>query len=356
MATWDITVSAGSTVGSGTDVLLTTISGVVPGDFDGSTINSVTVQGTPTVTSDGTTDDTIGVRFFVTTTVPADTFGGDGSDAASMCYAVIGNGVSSANITDGSARSPNPTTAVAADWDEVRYSINYSASKKNDGETISWSSFTVRVTYTPGAQEFTENHSMTATGTSVLSSTVSYVRSLSHSATGTSAVQKAITLGAKALTATGTSVLSKGLQFMQNQAMTATGTAVLSQTITYFQGLAHSATGTPVLSTIKSYVQALAHSAVGTSVLSSVKSFLRSFSQSATGTPSVSKETGKQPAHSATGSVATSVAVTYTTSLSYTATGTSVSEQTFVPDAGPSVIKKAIRTGMGFARRFSWRG
>lgn len=149
MATWDITVSAGSTVGSGTDVLLTTISGVVPGDFDGSTIDSVAVQGTPTVTSDGTTDDTIEVRFFVTTTVPADVYGGDGSNAASMCFASVGDSASSANITDGSSTSPAPTTAVAADWDEVRYSIAYAANMKNDGETVSWSSFTVRVTYTP---------------------------------------------------------------------------------------------------------------------------------------------------------------------------------------------------------------
>jgi outer membrane lipoprotein SlyB len=149
MAIWDITVSAGSTVGSGTDVLLTTISGVVPGDFNGATIDSVVVQSAPTITSDGTTDDTIGVRFFVTTTAPADVFGGDGSDAASMCHASLGNGVASDTITDGTSRSPNPTTAVAADWDEVRYSINYTASMKNDGETMSWSAFTVRVTYTP---------------------------------------------------------------------------------------------------------------------------------------------------------------------------------------------------------------
>jgi hypothetical protein len=336
VATWDITVSAGSTVGSGTDVLLTTISGVVPGDFDGATINSVTVQGTPTVTSDGTTDDTIEVRFFVTTTVPADTFGGDGSNAASMCYASVGDSASSANITDGTARSPNPTTAVAADWDEVRYSINYSANMKDDGETISWSSFTVRVDYT-SSQTFNENHSMSGTGTVALARTITFTKAHSaqgslaltrtitfikaFSATGTLALQRTITL-IKAIGATGTSVLSYGLQYTIQAAMSATGTPVMTAATTYLQALTHSATGSVAIQRTIGLVKSIgasgsvtlqrsitlikAISAVGTSALTRTQDYVRSFSHSAVGSVVVAKVASfaQTLAHAATGAVA----------------------------------------------------
>lgn len=150
MATWDITVPAGSGVGSGG----TGSSAITePGDFDGATIDDVSIVGTPTITSDGTTDDTIGIRWNIETSTGTDIWGGVGSDAASACSASIGDSASSANITDGSSPSPAPSTAVAADWDQIAYAANYIASMKNDGETVSWSAFTLRVTYTASAED-----------------------------------------------------------------------------------------------------------------------------------------------------------------------------------------------------------
>lgn len=150
MATFDITVPAGSGVGN-SDTAAAAFT--EPGDFDGATIDDVSVVGTPTITSDGATDDTIGIRWRIQTDGDAAIWGDYGSDAVSACSAVLGDSVSSDTITDGSAPSPAPTTAVAADWDEIAYLANYNASGMPDAETCSWSAFTIRVTYTPAAPE-----------------------------------------------------------------------------------------------------------------------------------------------------------------------------------------------------------
>jgi hypothetical protein len=150
MATWDIVIPAGSTQGSGSSNS-TALSPTVPGDFDGATINSVSVVGSPTATVDGTpTDDTIGVRWHIETSTGTAVWGGTGSDAASACFVTIDTSVtSSGTIADGSAPSPAPSTGVSADWDNTDYLVTYLASMKNDGETISWSSFTLQVDYSP---------------------------------------------------------------------------------------------------------------------------------------------------------------------------------------------------------------
>jgi hypothetical protein len=70
VATWDITAPAGSNVGSGGDAS-TSVSPTVPGDFDGATITDVSVVGSPTVTSDSTTNDTIGIRWLIETILTA---------------------------------------------------------------------------------------------------------------------------------------------------------------------------------------------------------------------------------------------------------------------------------------------
>lgn len=149
MATWDITAPAASGIGetaSGSSAALTP-----PGDFDGATIDSVTILSAPTLDSDSATDDTIGIRWEISDSVTAAVYGDNssaGSDAISLCSASLGDSVSSDTITAGSAPSPAPTIAVAADWDRVRYESNYSSSMKKDDETCSWSAFTIRVTYT----------------------------------------------------------------------------------------------------------------------------------------------------------------------------------------------------------------
>jgi hypothetical protein len=154
MATWEITAPAGSGVGN-SDTSSTAIT--EPVDFDGGTINSVTVQGTPSLNSDSTTDDTVGVRWRVQTSTGTAIWGDYGSDAASLCSAVLGDSVASDTIADGSAPSPAPSTAVGADWDEIAYQANYSASGMPNAETCSWSAFTIVVDYDPPAAATTDN-------------------------------------------------------------------------------------------------------------------------------------------------------------------------------------------------------
>ena len=137
MAIWTLNIAAGSGLNSGVTSVATSSS--PPGDFDGATINSVLVVGSPTVTSDGTTDDAITIRWRIENTGGTGIYGGIGTDAGSMCFAVIGDSVSSDVIDEGSAVSPAPTIAVAADWDEIGRIIDYVANMKNDGETVSWS-------------------------------------------------------------------------------------------------------------------------------------------------------------------------------------------------------------------------
>lgn len=147
MATWNITVNAGSGVGSGGSG-----SNAItpPGDFDGATITDVSVSGSPTITTDGATNDTLGIRWRIQTSTGTAIWGDYGSDAASACSASLGDSATSSTITDGSSPSPAPSTAVAADWDQVAYSANYTNNGMPDGETCSWSSFTIVVTYTAG--------------------------------------------------------------------------------------------------------------------------------------------------------------------------------------------------------------
>ena len=149
MATWDIVFPAGS-ARTGTTITNTAVSPTVPGDFDGSTIDSIAVLSAPTLdTNSGPTNDTVGIRWVIQTDADVDVYGGSGSDAVSLCSAVLGDGVSSDTIAVGSGPSPAPTIAVAADWDEVSSRGNYTAQAMPDGETVDWSAFTVRVTYTP---------------------------------------------------------------------------------------------------------------------------------------------------------------------------------------------------------------
>jgi len=146
MATWDITYPAATGIGgSGSGSASIT----PPGDFDGATIDDVSLFGSPAVISEGTTDDTIGVRWRIQTTAAAAVWGDYASDGISLMSASLGDGVTGDFIVDGSAPSPAPSIAVAADWDEVAYNANYAANMKNDAETVSWSTLTIRITYTP---------------------------------------------------------------------------------------------------------------------------------------------------------------------------------------------------------------
>ncbi len=147
MATWQFTVSARSGVGEGgfasNDI-------TEPGDFDGATIDSVAVVGTPTIDSDGTTDDFIGIRFAVEEADGTDVYGTLSSGTACMCVGdQVGEFDAAADIVLGSAISPAPTIAVAVDWNKVTYNASYTANMMGDAETVSWSAFDILVTYTP---------------------------------------------------------------------------------------------------------------------------------------------------------------------------------------------------------------
>jgi hypothetical protein len=144
MATWDFQIDAASSQGEGASGSNSITSGR-PGDFDNATINSVQVLSAPSITLNSWTDDLVGVRFWVEASGGADTYGGNGSDAASMCWADESN----TTIDEGSSPSPAPGTAVAADWDTAAWAINYVAEKMSDGATVDWSNFSVRVDYTP---------------------------------------------------------------------------------------------------------------------------------------------------------------------------------------------------------------
>lgn len=148
MATWTIQISAQSGQGSGASgTHATTLGEAQPADFDNATITSVSVSGSPSTTVSGAGNDEIGVRFIIETSTGTDIYGSTGSDAATMCYAPLDTAGST--IVDGTSTSPAPTTAVAADWDNVYWEINYSANAMPDGQTLGWSQFDVVVTYTP---------------------------------------------------------------------------------------------------------------------------------------------------------------------------------------------------------------
>ena len=185
MATWTITVPARSGVGeTGSE----RVSITPPGDFDGATINSVTLQGTPTVSSDqGGTDDVLLARWAVQTSSFTDTYGTTGSDEGSICWARLADTApASADVTSGSATSPAPTTAVAANWDNIYWQMFYTQNGMPNNETMTWSAFTIDVDYTPAAPTVTATPS--GTGTSVLTKKLTAKRSLSVSGTGTSSL------------------------------------------------------------------------------------------------------------------------------------------------------------------------
>jgi hypothetical protein len=119
-----------------------------PGDFDGATINSVSVSGTPATTVNVTDNDTLGVHFIIETSAGTDIYGtAGGADSATMCAAAESS--SGSTIADGASTSPAPTTAVAADWDNVYWEVTYSQVQMADAtRTISWSQFNIVVDYT----------------------------------------------------------------------------------------------------------------------------------------------------------------------------------------------------------------
>lgn len=166
MATWTIQISAQSGQGIGASgTHATTLGQAQPGDFDGATIDSVAVSGSPTTTVSGVDNDTIGVRFIIETTAGVDVYGNvAGTDAAAMCHAPVSG--TSSTIVDSSSPSPGPTTAVAADWDNVLWAVNYNAVQMPDGGTIAWSQFDVVVTYTPsgGGVDLTRNLTLLGVG------------------------------------------------------------------------------------------------------------------------------------------------------------------------------------------------
>jgi len=152
MATWDIDVPAGSGVGSGGDTS-SAVSPTVPGDFDGATIDSVLIVGSPTVTadSDPTVDDGCDFWWYIATSTGTAVYGGN-SVSTGICDANFPQSSTSfALINNTASPSPAPTTAVSADWDNIHVGVGYSANMMDDGELFSWSTFKIRVTYTPGA-------------------------------------------------------------------------------------------------------------------------------------------------------------------------------------------------------------
>jgi hypothetical protein len=149
MATWTIQVSAQTDAAfdaSGTHA--TTLGEAQPGDFDGATINSVSVSGTPATTVTVSDNDTLGVQFIIETSTGTDIYGtAGGADSATMCAAA--ESTSGSTITDGASTSPAPTTAVAADWDNVLWAVQYTQVQMADAtRTISWSQFNIVVDYT----------------------------------------------------------------------------------------------------------------------------------------------------------------------------------------------------------------
>jgi hypothetical protein len=151
MAQWDITAPAGTGVGAGSGSNTSDVSGGRPSDFDGATINSVTLVGAGNVTLNAnSSNDTIGIRWNIETSGGANTYGGVGSDAASIAYCpVTAFNILPAAIAAGGSPSPAPTTATAADWHQVAWDWTYTVAGKNDASTCDWSSFTIRVDYTP---------------------------------------------------------------------------------------------------------------------------------------------------------------------------------------------------------------
>jgi hypothetical protein len=149
MATWDIEAPAQSGVGAGSSGN-NSLSITPPAGFDGSTINSVTLQGTPTIVGDENSDDDIIIRWNIETSTSTNTYGSTASDAASICYSgYTGFSTTATNILSGGSTSPAPTTGVAADWHNIHWEWFYTSNGMPDSSSISWSAFTIRVDYSP---------------------------------------------------------------------------------------------------------------------------------------------------------------------------------------------------------------
>lgn len=171
MATFDITVLAGTSQGASHDVATAFTE---PGDFDGATIDSVQVISSPTMSSDAESDDTAIFRWWIQTSGGTAIFGNNTANGA-ICDVNWGPSVSESPLTiaDDTLRFPNPTIAVAADWDEIRGACTYTANMMGDAELFTWSAFTIRVTYTPAASGETASGdgpvpAVTAAGTAVV--------------------------------------------------------------------------------------------------------------------------------------------------------------------------------------------
>lgn len=149
MATWDITAPLGSGVG-GTGSNTSAIT--PPGDFDGATINSVTLIGTPTITGNENSNDDFWIRWYIANSVGLNVYGGPGADADAIVYhSQIDFSTTPANLSTGTP-TPAPTTAVAANWDDLKWDYQYTVNGKNDASTVAWDSFTIRVDYTPAPE------------------------------------------------------------------------------------------------------------------------------------------------------------------------------------------------------------
>jgi hypothetical protein len=152
MATWTIQINAQTGVSvSASGTHATTLGEAQPGDFDGATINSVTVSSPPTTSVNVSDNDTLGVHFIIETSAGTDIYGtAGGADSATMCFAA--ESTTGSTIADGSSTSPAPTTAVAADWDNVYWEVTYSQVQMADAtREISWTQFNVVVDYTASA-------------------------------------------------------------------------------------------------------------------------------------------------------------------------------------------------------------
>jgi hypothetical protein len=314
MATWDIPLGGAVSV-NGTWEPNKTISSSRPSDFDGATVNSITVVGTPSVTSDSATDDTIGFRIWVVDFGDIPVYGNKDSDANSIASVSLGNSVSSDTWTD-QTPNPAPTTVVAADWEMVRISGVGTAAAP--------------------VKEVGVNRSFSGIGTSVLSRAASLARTFTFSGVGTGTISKSMDL-VKTFSGLGTAVLSTSKVALLELAYAGTGAAVLATTSVLGKLLSYSGTGTSsvlkeigktlsntgsglaaiarnlTLSRTLTYAgtaasalvrevqKTLAYAGTGTSVLVAIKSKLLNLVYSAVGSAAQVKEIGKSLSLSGTG-------------------------------------------------------
>lgn len=364
MATWNITVPARSNQAfpsTGSD----SISSGRPSDFDGATINSVTVSGSPTVTFSAG-DDGIGVRWHITTSGGASTHGSLGTNTASMCHAnmTTGNTGTSDAIAVGSSPSPEPTTATAADWDSVAFELNEDISMKDDSRLATWSAFTIVVDYTPGAVQRSFTYSGSGTP-STLGIEKSFLRSLDPTGTGAAelAIRPRVWLnstatktGADEMTVTsynldGTSItfsdpsggqtgsLQLGVENLKTgligwiavtvnadvgtqKSLTYTGSGGLTLTREVGKLNTYTVTGSPALQ--KELAKLLSQSGTGSSALTTTVQRDKQLTYSGSGASLLTTLIGRTLTYAGTGAVTVARAVNRVLSLPFGGTGTSV--------------------------------